>query len=54
MLDGGFGEGGDRFEPGSWLRLPPGAALRAKAGAAGCEAWVNTGHLLYIEGLHRS
>jgi anti-sigma factor ChrR (cupin superfamily) len=54
VLDGGFEERGDRFEPQSWLRLPPGAALRARVGAAGCKAWVKTGHLLYIEGLHRS
>jgi hypothetical protein len=54
VLDGGFDEGGDRFEPQSWLRLPPGAALRARAGPAGCKAWVKTGHLLDIEGPHRS
>jgi anti-sigma factor ChrR (cupin superfamily) len=54
VLDGGFDDGGDRFEPQSWLRLPRGAALRARAGRAGCKAWVKTGHLLHIEGLHRS
>jgi anti-sigma factor ChrR (cupin superfamily) len=54
VLDGGFEDGGDRFEPQSWLRLPPGAPLRARAGPAGCKAWVKTGHLLNIEGLDRS
>jgi hypothetical protein len=53
VLDGGFEEGGDRFEPQSWLRLPPGAVLRAKAGPAGCKAWVKTGHLRQIEGLYQ-
>ncbi len=54
VLEGGFDDGGDRFEPQSWLRLPPGAALRAPAGPAGCRAWVKTGHLLHLEGLERS
>jgi ChrR Cupin-like domain len=52
VLDGGFDEGDDRFEPHSWLRLPPGTRLRARAGPAGCMAWVKTGHLRHIEGLH--
>jgi anti-sigma factor ChrR (cupin superfamily) len=54
VLDGGFDDGSDRFEPQSWLRLPPAAMLRAKAGPTGCEAWVKTGHLRHIEGIHRS
>jgi hypothetical protein len=54
VVDGGFEDAGDRFEPQSWLRLPPGAALRATAGAAGCKAWVKTGHLRHIEGIDRS
>jgi hypothetical protein len=53
VLEGGFEDGGDRFEPLSWLRLPPAAALRAKAGPTGCKAWVKTGHLRHIEGLQR-
>jgi ChrR Cupin-like domain len=47
VLDGSFGEGGDDFAPQSWLRLPNGARLRAKAGPAGCRAWVKAGHLAH-------
>jgi anti-sigma factor ChrR (cupin superfamily) len=53
VLEGGFDDGGDRFAPQSWLRLPPGAALPVPAGPMGCRAWVKTGHLLHLEGLHR-
>ncbi|CAB3783636.1 cupin domain-containing protein [Pararobbsia alpina] len=45
VLDGSFEEGGERFTPQSWLRLPPGASLHATAGAYGCRVWVKTGHL---------
>jgi len=45
VVEGGFGEGADRFERHSWLRLPAGATLRARAAAGGCRVWVKTGHL---------
>jgi hypothetical protein len=45
VLTGGFEEDGESFSPQSWLRLPAGAALDAKAGPTGCEVWVKTGHL---------
>ena len=45
VLDGGFTEGGEGFEPQSWLRLPAAATLRARTGANGCRVWVKTGHL---------
>jgi hypothetical protein len=45
VLDGEFSEGGEMFEPYSWLRLPAGATLKAEAGASGCRLWVKTGHL---------
>ena len=48
VLDGGFEEGGERFERQSWLRLPCGSALRATAGPAGCTAWVKSGHLRHL------
>jgi anti-sigma factor ChrR (cupin superfamily) len=52
VLDGGFDDDGrDRFEPLSWLRLPAGSALQAKAGPAGCKTWIKTGHLRTIRGL---
>jgi len=55
VLEGSFADDEDRFEPQSWLRLPPGirtpgSALRATTGPEGCKAWVKTGHLLHIEG----
>jgi hypothetical protein len=43
VLDGGFEEGGECFEPLSWLRLPTGSALQAKAGPKGCRVWIKTG-----------
>jgi hypothetical protein len=43
VLDGGFTEGGEGFEPQSWLRHPAAATLRAGTGASGCRVWVKTG-----------
>jgi hypothetical protein len=37
-LDGDFHEGGKRFEAQSWLRLPAGSTLQAKAGPEGCRS----------------
>lgn len=51
VLDGAFSEGGEQFEPWSWLRLPAGAVLDAVAGAAGCRVWMKAGHLARIRGL---
>jgi anti-sigma factor ChrR (cupin superfamily) len=51
VLDGGFtDDGGEDFEPQSWLRLPCGAALRGRAGASGCRLWVKAGHLAHDQG----
>jgi hypothetical protein len=50
VLDGGLDEGGESFEPLSWLRLPTGSTLQAKAGPQGCRLWVKTGHLLILQG----
>jgi anti-sigma factor ChrR (cupin superfamily) len=46
VLDGAFEERGETLAAQSWLRLPAGTRLEAKAGAAGCKAWVKTGHLV--------
>jgi hypothetical protein len=46
VLDGGFRESGESFQPQSWLRLPPGAKLEARAAASGCRLWAKSGHLL--------
>ena len=51
VLDGGFNEGGESFEPLSWLRLPTGSPLQAKAGPKGCGVWIKTGHLLAFQGM---
>lgn len=48
VLDGGFTEGGEDFARLSWLRLPPGTRLDAKAGPSGCTIWVKSGHLRHI------
>jgi anti-sigma factor ChrR (cupin superfamily) len=50
VLEGGFDEGGGRFEPLSWLRLPAGSVLQATAGPRGCRIWIKTGHLLAVQG----
>jgi hypothetical protein len=50
VLDGGFDQGGERFAPQSWLRLPVGSVLRAAAGPHGCRIWIKTGHLLTLRG----
>jgi hypothetical protein len=54
VLDGTLEEGGEHFEPQSWLRMPTGSTLRAKAGPDGCKVWVKTGHLLHPQGVLRS
>jgi len=48
VLDGDFNEGGERFEPQSWLRLPVDSALHATAGPNGCKVWVKTAHLVHV------
>jgi anti-sigma factor ChrR (cupin superfamily) len=45
VLSGGFAEGGERFVPWSWLRLPAGARLVAEAGPEGATLWIKSGHL---------
>ncbi|HEX4801790.1 MAG TPA: cupin domain-containing protein [Sphingomicrobium sp.] len=45
VLEGGFLEGGETFEPQSWLRLPRGEITTARAGPSGCKTWVKAGHL---------
>lgn len=50
VLEGGFDQDGERFEPLSWLRLPTGGVLQANAGPSGCRLWIKTGHLLNIRG----
>lgn len=49
VLAGSVTEGGDTLRKGSWLRLPHGTALSAKAGDAGAKLWVKTGHLTHAK-----
>jgi hypothetical protein len=49
VLEGRFSEGGETFEPQSWLRLPCGATLRAQAEADGCRLWIKEGHLAHAQ-----
>ena len=45
VLEGSFDEGGETFVRNSWLRLPPGASLNARAGGEGARLWVKSDHL---------
>jgi anti-sigma factor ChrR (cupin superfamily) len=45
VLEGEVTEANEVFAPQSWLRVPPGATLRATAGAHGAKLWVKSGHL---------
>lgn len=49
VLEGSFTEGVDELNVQSWLRLPDGGRLQAKAGAQGARVWVKTGHLPYAQ-----
>jgi len=54
VLEGGFHDGDEHFEPQSWLRLPCGGELRVRSGPRGCALWIKTGHLRGIKGLRPS
>ena len=47
VIEGSFLESGELFSEQSWLRLPIGRQLEAKAGPEGCRLWVKEGHLRY-------
>lgn len=49
VLDGAFSESGEPFRRWSWLRLPAGARLQARTGAAGARLWVKEGHLAQVQ-----
>jgi hypothetical protein len=49
VIAGGFQEGGERFRPQSWLRLPAGGRLKATADASGCTLWAKLGHLARVQ-----
>jgi ChrR Cupin-like domain len=45
VLDGGFNEAGEEFTYQSWLRLPAGSRLLARAGRDACKVWVKSDRL---------
>ncbi len=48
VLDGALSEAQDVLTIHSWLRLPCGSTLRARAHATGARVWIKTGHLAHI------
>ena len=51
VLEGGFSEGREKYEPLSWLRLPIGAHFSARVAADGCRVWIKEGHLRHAQGV---
>ncbi len=49
VLDGDVTEQDETLSKNSWLRLPDGVALVAKAGADGARLWIKSGHLRYAQ-----
>lgn len=49
VLDGTLTEAGDELQRHSWLRLPVGGRLDAKAGTEGTQVWLKTGHLRFVK-----
>jgi anti-sigma factor ChrR (cupin superfamily) len=45
VIEGSFAEAGEIFSGQSWLRLPVGGTLAARAGSEGCRVWIKEGHL---------
>ncbi len=48
VLDGQFSEGTDTLVKNSWLRIPQGGKLTARAGTDGARVWVKTRHLRFV------
>lgn len=49
VLDGGLTENGEALQRHSWLRVPLGGTIDAKAGPEGARVWIKTGHLRFAE-----
>lgn len=47
VLSGTLAQNDETLCAGSWMRLPQGDHLSAKAGAGGATVWIKTGHLPY-------
>lgn len=48
VLEGKINEQEDRLEQHSWLRIPSGGTLKAKAGTQGAKVWIKQGHLSQV------
>jgi quercetin dioxygenase-like cupin family protein len=48
VLTGAFTDAGDRLEAMSWLRLPRGGRLSARAGDQGARVWIKQSHLRFV------
>ena len=49
VIDGTLIESGDALGKGSWLRIPDGGALSARAGQGGARVWIKAGHLVHAK-----
>jgi len=49
VLEGAIDEQSDTLIKHSWLRVPPGTEIKAKAGEQGAKVWLKTGHLSDVE-----
>jgi len=49
VLSGSVNAGPDNLEKGSWIRIPVGEHLSAKATSDGTRIWVKTGHLPFAQ-----
>jgi len=48
VLEGELQEGHDSLVKHSWLRVPAGGKIRAKAGSVGAKIWLKQGHLVRV------
>ena len=49
VIDGSLEESSDTLVKGSWLRVPDGTAISAKAGPEGAKVWMKTGHIIHAK-----
>jgi len=48
VLEGDLQEGDDSLVKHSWLRVPAGGKIHAKAGSLGAKVWIKQGHLVRV------
>ena len=49
VLEGSVLEAEETLKTQSWLRVPVGSVIRAKAGSKGAKIWLKTGHLHHVQ-----